>query len=77
MFSEEASGKAWKRASDAFGEERYVLEPSVSQDKRSEGEAKLLSVVRSLSTEHLDRLLRYLRDWNTQSKHNLFAQQVR
>jgi hypothetical protein len=72
VVAEESTGLIWQR--DDRGGLR--LREGIATDKRSEGAKKLVSVLSSLSPEHLDRLLRYVRDWNTQSKHNLFAQQV-
>ncbi|MDR3737514.1 MAG: hypothetical protein P4L40_00705 [Terracidiphilus sp.] len=46
-------------------------------DRRVEGAAVLSAVLKALSPERLDRLLRYVTEWNTQSKLNLVAQQVR
>lgn len=77
VFSEESLGQAWRYTSSGPGDSHWELEPSVAADKRAEGARKLVGLVAALSTEHLDRLLRYTRDWNAQSKHNLFAQQVR
>lgn len=75
-LAEEASGRLWKSVRGATGGSEWVLESSIVSDRRGEGAKRLVAIIHTLSTPHLDRLLRYIRDWNTQSKHNLFAQQV-
>lgn len=40
------------------------------------GRAMLTDVIAALSPLHLGRLLHYVRDWNTQSRHGLLAQQL-
>lgn len=58
------------------GDTQWTLAPSVSVGRRVEGYRKLVEVMAGLSQTELDRLLRFARDWNTQPRHNVFAQQV-
>jgi U3 small nucleolar RNA-associated protein 13 len=51
------------------------VSPALSS-RRLIGEAKLIEVLSSLSPCELGRLLSYIREWNTQSKHGLLAQHV-
>ncbi|RYE98051.1 MAG: hypothetical protein EOO41_02825, partial [Methanobacteriota archaeon] len=44
--------------------------------KRADGEATLVSVLHDLSLLSLGRLLTYVREWNTQSRHGLLAQHL-
>jgi WD40 repeat protein len=41
-----------------------------------EGEQKLVAVLKSLNFLHLGRLLIYVREWNTQSRHGILAQNL-
>jgi hypothetical protein len=74
--SEERRGRAWVRAAAGTDDAGSESTTSLSHGNRLLGTSKLLAIVGGLSAENLDRLLLHIRDWNTQSKHNLFAQQV-
>jgi hypothetical protein len=74
VAAEERRGRAWvPGASGAAGGE---VTGSASDSNRVQGTARLLRIVGGLSQDNLDKLLLHIRDWNTQSRHNLFAQQV-
>ena len=75
--AEEQRGRAWTvggaGSSDGVGTESTS---SVSHANRLQGTTRLLAILRGLKAADMDRLLLHIRDWNTQSKHNLFAQQA-
>jgi hypothetical protein len=70
---EEAQGLAWNASSTSS----VSAAGDAGLANRRAGVARIIGVVASLSVELLDKLLCYVRDWNTQSKHNLLAQRVR
>ena len=81
----EDAGRTWTQArgssvdADAADDAAYpsvVTVPCRADAKRTAGQALLRQVLTRFSSDNLDRLLLYLRDWNTQSRHALFAQQV-
>jgi U3 small nucleolar RNA-associated protein 13 len=66
-----AAAVPWYAAHGAAG-----ASAAVSVTGSREGEAKLVSVLRALPRRQMIKLLGYIREWNTQSRHGLLAQHL-
>ncbi|KAG0167641.1 U3 small nucleolar RNA-associated protein 13 [Apophysomyces sp. BC1034] len=55
---------------------RDVMEARASEDESITGSAEVDRIIGEMTAEHLEKLLGYIRDWNTNAKHSNIAQTI-